>query len=131
MDNQYFAHYLAAFKPYANFEGRTTRPQYWYFVLFNIIISLVLWLIDGAVFGQWQSVLGGIYGLVTIIPSLAIAARRLHDIGKSGWWQLIGIIPVIGWIWIIVLLATDTVAGKNQYDTEPTTPVETPTTPAA
>jgi uncharacterized membrane protein YhaH (DUF805 family) len=68
---------------------------------------------------------------VTLIPSLAIAARRLHDIGKSGWWQLIGIIPVIGWIWIIVLLATDTVAGKNQYDTQAATPVETPTTPAA
>ncbi len=122
MDNQYFAHYLAAFKPYANFEGRVTRPQYWYFVLFNVIISLVLWLVDGAVFGEWQSVLGGIYGLATLIPSLAIAARRLHDIGKSGWWQLIAVVPVIGWIWLIVLLATDTVPGDNQYTSKSVTP---------
>lgn len=111
-----FDWFLAAFKPYANFNGRTQRRGYWYFYLFYIIIGIVLGIVDFFV----SKVIGfdlfsTIFSLGTIIPAFALGARRLHDIGKSGWWQLIALIPLIGAIILIVWFATAGTPQNNQY----------------
>ncbi len=112
--NYFMNYYVRALKKYADFEGRDTRPQYWYFFLFNLIIYIILSIIS-------VDILTSLYYLAVFIPSLAIAIRRLHDIGKSGWWVLIGIIPIIGWIWIIILLATKGEDKPNKYGSVPKT----------
>lgn len=109
---QTFQHYLDVFKKYAEFKGRANRPQFWYFVLFNTIISLILLILDGA---AGTDILQSIYGLILLVPSLAVTARRLHDIGKSGWWILVWLLPLVGWVWLIILLATPSQSGSNQY----------------
>lgn len=98
------------FGKYATFSGRARRSEYWYFVLFNFIIGLVLGMIP--VLG-W--ILGIIYSLATILPSLAVAARRLHDSGKSGWLLLLLLIPLIGGIIIFIFTLLDSEKGDNQY----------------
>lgn len=98
---------------YADFSGRTTRKAYWMFVLVSFIISAVLSIVleivnlDALIF---------VYYLAVLVPSISIATRRLHDTNKSGWWQLIGLIPILGLIILIVLLAKKTAVGPNNYD---------------
>jgi uncharacterized membrane protein YhaH (DUF805 family) len=112
--------YLTALKKYAVFRGRARRKEYWYFFLFNLLISLGLSLIDGALglvsseggFGLFS----GIYSLVVLIPAIAVAVRRLHDTGRSGLWLLIGFIPIIGVIVLIIFLASASQPEPNQYD---------------
>ena len=84
---------------YADFSGRATRPEYWWFVLFVVLGGILLSLIS--------SILGGVFSLATLLPSLAAATRRLHDTQRSGWWQLIGLVPVIGVIVLLVFLAQE------------------------
>jgi len=114
--------YLMVLKKYAEFDGRSRRKEYWMFVLFNLIISIALASFErmlglGNEYGT--GFLSTIYSIGVLIPSIAVGIRRLHDIGKSGWWLLIVLIPVIGWIWIIVLLATDGHPGSNEYGINP------------
>ncbi|OYT16867.1 MAG: hypothetical protein B7C24_05510 [Bacteroidetes bacterium 4572_77] len=114
--------YLMVLKKYAEFNGRSRRKEYWMFVLFNMIISFALISVEhllGIATSYGGGFLSNIYSLAILIPSIAVGVRRLHDIGKSGWWLLIGLIPVIGWIWIIILLATDGLPGSNEYGTNP------------
>lgn len=114
-------HFTDALKNhYADFSGRATRSQYWYFVLFSMIFSIIASIIDYAIFGENKMMVNGFYNLAVLIPSISIGARRLHDTGKSGWRQLVGLIPLLGTVWFIILLATDTVAGDNQYGPQPT-----------
>ena len=87
------------FNKYVDFSGRASRSEYWWFVLFVFLGNLVLGMIN-----NW---LGVIFILATLLPQLAAASRRLHDTGRSGWWQLIGLIPLIGWIVLIVFLAQE------------------------
>jgi uncharacterized membrane protein YhaH (DUF805 family) len=96
-----------AFANYANFHGRANRGEYWWWVLATFLIGAGLGIIDRALFGADTSVtlLSGLWSLATLLPSLAVGARRLHDIDKSGWWQLIWLIPVVGWILLIVWFA--------------------------
>jgi uncharacterized membrane protein YhaH (DUF805 family) len=115
--------YIAVIKKYAVFSGRSRRKEYWYFVLFNILISIGLSVID-AVLGTDNAepgtgLLGGIYSLAVLIPSLAVLVRRLHDTNRSGWWILIGLIPVIGWIVLLVFVVEDSNPGQNQYGPNP------------
>ncbi len=84
-------------KKYADFSGTATRSEYWWFVLFTFLAGLALSIIS--------SVLSGVFTLAMLLPSLAAATRRLHDTNRSGWWQLIALIPLIGMIVIIVFLA--------------------------
>lgn len=77
------------FKKYAEFNGRASKSEYWWWILFVIVASLA-----GQMLGD---VAGGLVSLATLLPSIAVAARRLHDIDKSGWWQLVYIIPLLGW----------------------------------
>ncbi len=87
------------FSKYVEFGGRATRPEYWWFVLFIVVVSLVL--------SMFSSTLSALFSLATLLPSIAAATRRLHDTNRSGWWQLVAIVPVIGWIVLIVFLAQE------------------------
>ena len=115
--------YLKVLKQYADFKGRARRKEYWMFILFNIIFGGIAMILDSvfgiAIEGVGYGPLYGVYVLVLFIPGLAVAVRRLHDIGKSGWMILIALIPVIGAIWILVLMLTDSKPGKNQYGENP------------
>jgi uncharacterized membrane protein YhaH (DUF805 family) len=102
---------------YANFKGRARRKEYWMFALFNVIFAFVALIID-YVIGTW-GVIYGLYVLAIIIPSLAVFVRRMHDLDKSGWWFFIWFIPLIGAIWLLVLLCTDGTAGENKYGASP------------
>jgi len=103
------------FQRYATFTGRSRRPEYWWFVLFNIIVSLVLGIVSGLLFPNEADILGGIYNLAVLLPSLAVGVRRLHDIGRTGWWLLIALIPIVGIIVLIVFFATKGEEHDNQY----------------
>src|SRR5918995_5229130 len=115
--------YLEALKKYAVFSGRSRRMEYWYFVLFNIIVSIVLGVIDalldtrGSVMGA--GLLSGLYGLAILIPSLAVSVRRLHDIDRSGWWILIALVPLIGTIVLLVFALLEGTPGNNRYGPNP------------
>lgn len=95
-------YFIDALRRYADFTGRATRQQYWMFYLFYMIIYIALLFVDAAIGTVFIS---AIFSLVLLIPSLSIAARRLHDTSRSGWWQLILIIPFIGAIVLIIFLA--------------------------
>ena len=97
---------------YGNFNGRATRQEYWMFFLFNIIFASVVGIAD--VF-LGLGFLEPLYLLAVFIPGLAVGIRRLHDVNKSGWWLLISLIPIIGVIWVIILLCTDSNPGENNY----------------
>ena len=109
--------YLDVLKKYAVFQGRARRKEYWMFFLFNIIIGAVLGLIDGLVGGP--GILANLYSLAVLIPGLAVTFRRLHDTNRSGWWVLISLIPLIGFIVLIVFMAQDSQPGDNQYGPNP------------
>lgn len=116
-----FNYYLNAIKDhYADFEGRARRSEYWYYTLFNAIIMYglfgMMFLGDGMIFMYFIAI---IYALATLVPTLAVAVRRLHDVGKSGWFILIGLIPLIGGIWLLVLYVTDSLDGENEYGENP------------
>jgi uncharacterized membrane protein YhaH (DUF805 family) len=109
--------YLAVLKNYAGFSGRARRKEYWMFALINFVISLVLEIL--ATQAKVIGIVFLVYGLAVLIPGLAVAVRRLHDTGRTGWWVLIGIIPVIGTIILLVFLASDSQPGDNQYGPNP------------
>jgi uncharacterized membrane protein YhaH (DUF805 family) len=101
-------------KKYADFTGRATRPEFWWFVLAQFVASAVLSLVS--------STLATLLALGLLIPGLAAGARRLHDLGKSGWLQLLGLIPVLGWILLIYWAAQPGEPGANQYGEAPAAP---------
>ncbi|WP_133011798.1 DUF805 domain-containing protein [Marinomonas flavescens] len=104
-------YFIGALKKYADFSGRARRKEYWMFILIYIIINVVL-----AVLGL--NVISMLVGLGLLIPSISIAARRLHDTGRSGWWQLIVLLPLIGFIVLIVFLVQDG-QETNDYGVNP------------
>ena len=114
MFNQYFVNVLR--NKYAEFNGRARRSEYWYFVLFNALISFAVGLVAGLIGLQWLTY---IYSLALLVPSIAIGVRRLHDIGKSGWWLLISFVPLIGAIWLIILMVKEGDHGNNAYGPDP------------
>jgi len=109
--------YLEVLKKYAVFDGRARRKEYWYFVLFNTIINIVLSGIDSVTTGI--GLLAGLYTLAVLIPSIAVSIRRLHDTDRSGWWILIALIPIIGWIVLLIFMVQDGKPGENQYGLNP------------
>jgi uncharacterized membrane protein YhaH (DUF805 family) len=115
--------YLTVLKKYAVFGGRARRKEYWMFVLFNVIFLIVAALLDnllGITFqGNFYGYIYLVYALAVAIPALAVAVRRLHDIGKSGWWYFIILVPLAGGIWFLVLMATDSQPVENQYGPNP------------
>lgn len=107
-----FSWYTKVLKDYVKFDGRARRAEYWYFVLFNIIISIAINVVAGMV---RLPILGTIYSLAVLVPSIAVAIRRMHDVGKSGWYCLIP-------IYNIILAATAGEVGSNQYGPDPKNP---------
>jgi len=109
--------YLDVLKKYAVFNGRARRKEYWMFFLFNIIIMVVLGIVEGMVGGP--GVLGALYGLAVLLPGIGVSIRRLHDTDRSGWWLLIGLIPLIGAIVLLVFFVQDSQAVENQHGPNP------------
>ncbi len=109
--------YVKVLKNYVGFEGRARRQEYWMFVLIHFIICLVLSTLEWIAF--LPGLLTGLYGLAVLLPSLAVTVRRLHDVGKSGWWILISLIPIIGAIILIVYMCDPSEESENQYGASP------------
>ena len=103
---------------YAQFNGRAHREEFWMFTLINLGISVAVAVVAGILHIGFLSAL---YGLAVLVPSLAVGVRRLHDTNKSGWWLLIGIVPVVGIIVLIVFYAQEGEPGENQYGPSPKT----------
>jgi uncharacterized membrane protein YhaH (DUF805 family) len=109
--------YLSVLKKYAEFTGRATRTEYWMFTLFSLIVSVVLTVLDGVI--GTAGALAGLYALATLLPSLGVLVRRLHDTGRSGWWFLVTFVPLVGFIVLIVFLVQDSQTAPNQYGPNP------------
>lgn len=99
----------SCFKKYATFQGRANRSEYWFFYLFNVLVCFLAWI----------PILGWLIMLAIIIPTISVAVRRLHDIGKSGWWYFICLIPLVGFIWLILLFCQPSQEGENEYGPNP------------
>ena len=115
--------FMKALKKYAVFEGRAQRKEYWFYILFFILFAIVVSLAENAL-GLADPETGSgplslVYSLALLVPSIAVAVRRLHDTGRSGWWILIGLIPVAGAIVLIVFYVFDSEPGDNQYGPNP------------
>ena len=110
-------YWLGCIKKYAEFSGRACRKEYWMFVLFNMLIALGIQIIE-AVLGT-GGMLGGLYSLAVLLPGWAVFTRRMHDIGKSGWWWLIALIPLVGAIVLLVFMCKDSEPGDNVYGPNP------------
>ena len=122
-----FEYYKKVLTLYWEFDGRARRSEYWWFVVCNTMISIALSLVSTIIFGENNNsdVLSNIYAIIVLIPTIAVSVRRLHDIGKSGWWYLLWFIPIIGWIWMLVLLFTEGDSGSNKYGSDPKVIIDT------
>jgi uncharacterized membrane protein YhaH (DUF805 family) len=106
-----FEYFVKVLKNYVNFEGRARRAEYWYYTLISIVISIILIFVDDAM-GSEAGLLGNIFSLGTLLPSIAVGVRRMHDLGKSGWYILIP-------IYNLVLFCTNGDVGTNEYGHDP------------
>jgi uncharacterized membrane protein YhaH (DUF805 family) len=115
--------YLEVLKKYAEFNGRARRKEYWFFFLISTVISIILAVIDsftGTISEEaGLGLLSGIYALAVLIPGLSVTVRRLHDTDRSGWWILLGLIPIIGGIALLIFMVLDSTPGGNQYGPNP------------
>ena len=117
-------YYLHVLKNFANFNGRARRKEYWMYILFYYLILILVVFLDNLfkiTINEFipYGPLTIVYLLFSMIPTLAVAVRRLHDIGKSGWWMLISLVPFIGGIWLFILLVTDSQLEENIYGKNP------------
>jgi len=129
----YMDQVMKVYRNYVGFTGRADRKEFWYFILFYVIVSAVLQILDRVAFGGPQIIDSGrhwvashdfqpltaIFAVISLCPSIAVTMRRLHDTGKSGWWVLIGLIPLIGWIWLLVLCAAKGDPSPNGHGEPP------------
>ncbi len=104
---------------YATFDGRAGRAEYWWFVLFVFIGNIVANVLDYVLFGANMGVFSVIWSLGLLVPCIAVGVRRLHDLDKSGWWLLIGLIPLIGTIILIVWFIGKGTQGSNRFGSDP------------
>ena len=109
--------YIEVLKKYAVFSGRARRKEYWMFVLFSIIIYLVLYVLELLVGGP--GIVAFLYCLAVLLPSISVCVRRLHDIGRSGWWIFISLIPAIGAIILLIFMVLESKPGENKYGPNP------------
>ena len=108
----------SVFSQYVGFTGRARRSEFWYWTLFQIILGIIASILDRAAFDRNNGAFSAVVGLALLLPSLAVAVRRLHDSGRTGWWLLIGLIPVIGTIVLIIFYVQDS-QGDNKYGPSP------------
>ena len=110
----------AVISNYVGFSGRARRSEYWYFVLFQILLSIVLNVLGAITRAPgFFSILGILVSLALLLPGLAVSVRRLHDTNRSGWWLLIALIPLVGLIVLIVFFVQEGTKGQNQYGPDP------------
>ncbi|MFZ7235427.1 DUF805 domain-containing protein [Avibacterium gallinarum] len=114
--------YLYVLKNYAQFNGRARRKEFWWFVAVDFLLYIILGILDFVLLNN-DFGFTGVYGLATLIPSLAVRVRRLHDTDRSGWWLLIGFIPVIGFIVLFIFACLDGTQGRNRFGEDPKNPV--------
>ena len=113
------------FDNYANFSGRASRSEYWYFMLCNFLIIIALLICFGisvALFGGFGMlfiVVYVIYAFGILLPNIGVLVRRLHDVNKSGWFYFVALIPLVGGIWLLVMLFTEGDHGQNDYGADP------------
>ncbi len=108
--------YIDVLKKYAVIEGRASRTEYWMFVLCNFIVSIFVSVAAAIISFKFLTTL---YSLAVLIPSITVLARRLHDIGKSGWWILFVFLPIIGWVILLIFAIRDSQPGTNMYGPNP------------
>jgi uncharacterized membrane protein YhaH (DUF805 family) len=133
--------YVKVLKQYVDFSGRARRREYWMFVLVNVVIVIVLSLLDtllgtggfrtmsgGGSFYAANSLglLSGLYSLAVLLPTIAVTVRRLHDTDRTGWWILLGFIPIIGGIVLLVFYVLEGTRGPNRYGPDPKSIAPTP-----
>jgi uncharacterized membrane protein YhaH (DUF805 family) len=116
--------YLAVLKNYGEISGRARRKEYWSFYLINFVFAFIAAFLDGILRtgfngGRGTGIIYLLFTLVVFIPSLAVFIRRLHDVGKSGWWMFITLVPIIGPFWLLAILLTDSDPGENHYGSNP------------
>ena len=114
--------FIKALKNYATFSGRARRKEYWFFILFYVLIVIALSIIDGIVGTTMESgggILSSLFVLAMLIPSISVGVRRLHDTDKSGWFILLGLIPLVGPIILLVFFVMDGTAGDNRFGPNP------------
>jgi uncharacterized membrane protein YhaH (DUF805 family) len=123
--------YLKCLRQYADFSGRAQRKEYWMFTLFNVIILFCIWLLDVVILISGFSevviiyylaasrVVLMIYNLAVLFPAIAVTTRRLHDTGRSGWWLLLFLVPVVGWIVLFIFMLLKGDSGENEYGYDP------------
>ena len=111
----------SCFRQYVGFGGRAPRSEYWYFVLFYFVAAIVLSLVDGLLFGAagHMSPLASLLTLALLLPSIAVAIRRLHDIDRTGWWILLWFVPIVGVIVLIVFFVQRGTTGANRFGPDP------------
>ena len=109
------------FGKYAVFEGRACRKEYWFFALFVFLVQVALAIVDGTLGMTTHGVgmLGGLFGLAVLMPSIAVTVRRLHDTDRSGWWVLIWFVPFVGWIVGLIFMCLDSQPGANRFGPNP------------
>jgi uncharacterized membrane protein YhaH (DUF805 family) len=105
----------SVFTQYVGFSGRARRSEFWWYTLFYVLLGVVMNVVNRA---MGSNVLGLLVGLAVILPSLAVGARRLHDTGRTGWWQLLGL-TIVGFIVLIIFWVGDSQPGQNQYGPNP------------
>lgn len=114
--------YLKVLRNYAVFQGRAQRKEYWMFFLVNFLIAVALGVLDtmfGTMGETGYGVLSGLYSLAVFVPGIAVSVRRLHDTGRTGWWLLVGFVPVIGALVLLYFLVLDSDEGSNEYGPNP------------
>ncbi|GAB3809780.1 DUF805 domain-containing protein [Micromonospora zhanjiangensis] len=115
----------SVFSQYVGFSGRARRSEYWWFLLFAILVGIVASVLDSALGTKFDGsasssgYIGLIVNLVFLLPSLAVSVRRLHDTDRSGWWILIGLIPFIGAIVLLVFFVLAGTPGSNRFGPDP------------
>jgi uncharacterized membrane protein YhaH (DUF805 family) len=112
----------SGFNRYFDFSTRSSRSEYWWWYLFNMISTYAFVFLGGALVNmgfEAGALLFGLWGLAMLIPTLAVAVRRLHDTDRSGWWLLIGLVPLIGWIVLIIWYVSRGTEGDNEYGPDP------------
>jgi uncharacterized membrane protein YhaH (DUF805 family) len=111
-----------------NFSSRACRSEYWYWVLFIILADIVAGIIDYALGMQ---IVSSLFGLVTLLPGIAVSIRRLHDLDRTGWWILLGLIPIIGWIILLIWYISKGTDGPNRFGPDPLATLAIPAAPRA
>ena len=106
------------FNKYATFSGRASRSEYWWFYLFTILVNVVFSIIFAATQSSVINGLSGLFALAVLLPSLAVATRRLHDVGRSGWWQLL-VLTVIGVFVLLYWFVQPSANSTNEYGAPP------------